>query len=360
MPTALRCHRGGTFSRRALTALTAVALLTLPGSAAGASMAAHASGGARLVRPTIPITPGVNTFWGSRRGNTRTFRLTASQFTQKIANFPLQQAQVWGYNGSTPGPTLITYAGQRVRVVLTNRLPVPTTIHFHGLHTPNTQDGVAGITQTPIAPGQTYTYTFVPGHTGTFAYHTHTDDGVQEMRGLDGMFIVLPRRVPAGQRVQRDFALTLQEFSFTANNQLVNPFPPGGKFNFFTINGKTGEAAGGPMVIRRGDRVRIRIYNASQDEHSMHLHGHDMVLVSKNGHPVPPTRETTQNLAPGDFAELVFTANNPGNWVFHCHFPHHTGNMMKSGWEGAPVGMTRIFHYQGYKPVPSQYFSYTG
>ena len=125
-----------------------------------------------------------------RRGGTRTFHLTASQFTQQIANFPIKKVQVWGYNRSTPGPTLIAYRGERIRVVVTNRLPETTTVHFHGAGAPNRFDGVAGISQPdPIPVGKSFTYSFVVRRAGTFAYHSHTRSAVQELRG--------PRRLPA-------------------------------------------------------------------------------------------------------------------------------------------------------------------
>ncbi len=92
----------------------------------------------------------------------------------------------------------------------------------------------------------------------------------------------------------------------------------------------------------------------------MHLHGHDEILVAKNGHAVPSVRETTQDVAPGDFFDIEFTANNPGNWIFHYHVPHHTANKMMPGYNGAPVGMTRVFHYEGYQSVPPQYFRFQG
>ncbi len=132
---------------------------------------------------------------------------------------------------------------------------------------------------------------------------------------------------------------------------------PAKQFPIDTINGKTGDAAQGTIEVEKGDRVRIRVYNASQQVHSMHLHGHDELAVSKNGHENPLVRETTQTVSPGDFYELEFVANNPGNWVFHCHFPHHTANGMMSGFNGAPVGMTRVFHYRGFADVDPRYFS---
>ncbi|MBX9578818.1 MAG: multicopper oxidase domain-containing protein [Gemmataceae bacterium] len=301
------------------------------------------------------------TLTGTLVGNTRSFELTASQFTQQIANFPIKTAQVWGYNNSTPGPTLIANEGEAVRVTITNRLPEPTTIHFHGMHQPNEDDGVAGISQpNPIQPGETFTYEFTPGHAGTFAYHSHTKSAVQELRGLDGFFIIQPRDVPAEQRVDRDFAMTLQQFTPPGEGALVNPFPPGGEFPFSTINGKTGEASGGPITVNVGDRIRIRLYNASNLSHAMHLHGADITEVARNGHPSPPVTETTVNVAPGEFVDVEFTFDQPGNWIFHCHFPHHTSNMMLDGFNGAPVGMTRVFNTAGFPAPPAEYFAFDG
>jgi len=334
----------------------------------------EATGTGPMVASTVPQTPGVQTLMGTKQGNTRGYDLTAGQFEQKIANFPLKMVKIWGYNGGTPGPTLIAYEGERVRVTVKNDLPptqlkpsmppkpTMTTVHFHGMHQPNEDDGVAGISQpNPIKPGQSHTYEFTPGHVGTFAYHSHTDGAVQELRGLDGFFIILPKRERKSVRVDKDYAMTLQQFAPPGPGKLVAPFPPGtGDFPFSTINGKTGDAAGGPITIRKGDRVRIRVYNASNVNHSMHLHGQDEILVAKNGHAVPPVRETTQDVAPGDFFDIEFTADNPGNWIFHCHVPHHTANKMMPGYNGAPVGMIRIFHYEGYRPVPPQYFSFQG
>lgn len=319
------------------------------------------TGSGPMVEPTVPDTPSVKTEMGRVNGNFRTYDLTAEQITQKIANFPLQRAKVWGYNGSSPGPTLVAYEGETMRVVVTNDLPEPTTIHLHGLHQPNDQDGVAGISQpNPIPPGGKKTYTVSPGHVGTFAYHSHFETAVQDQRGLAGMITVLPKQEHESVKADVDVVMTLQIWGWKKNGDLVKPFGvgPGGKFPFDTINGKTGDNSGGPIEIKKGDLVRIRVYNASQETHAMHMHGHDIVAVSKNGHAIPPVRETTQTVNPGDFYELEFRADNPGNWVFHCHFPHHTANGMASGYHGAPVGMTRVFSYKGYTPkVSPKYFS---
>lgn len=148
--------------------------------------------GAGYTTPVMPVSPDIGTMTGTIVNGAREFHVTASQFTQQIATFPLKTATVWGYNGSTPGPTAVSYEGEKIRFVVTNNLPQATTVHFHGMHQPNEDDGVAGVSQlNTIQPGQTYTYEFTPGHTGFFAYHSHDESAVQELRGLDGMFVVL-------------------------------------------------------------------------------------------------------------------------------------------------------------------------
>ncbi len=328
----------------------------------GVSAASSSHDTATPVAPTVPTTPSRPTTTGTVEDGVRVFRLDARAVTQQIAHFPKQRATVWGYDGSTPGPTLVAYEGEPIRVELTNDLEVPTTLHFHGAHAPNDEDGVAGITQVDLVePGETYPYAFTPGHAGTFAYHAHTDGAVQELRGLVGVLVVLPRSEPASRHVDDDVVIVLQEFSFEENGQLVDPFPP--HWMYHTMNGKTGDAAEEPITVDEGDRVRVRLYNASNQSHPIHLHGHDITVVSKNGHPVPTTarsEETVQNVAPGDFYEIEFDATNPGNWLLHCHIPHHTTNAHESGWKGAPVGMSRVIHYRSAPPVPEQYYEYDG
>lgn len=352
-------------SRWAATGAT-IALGALALNGCGSEAQSQALGSTSTA--TVPVTPSLPTDRGvvDEQG-VRTFEVTASEFTQKISNFPLQTATVWGYNGSTPGPTLIANEGEAIRIILNNNLPPgensDTTIHLHGLHQPNEFDGVAGISQPdPIPPGGSFTYgPFVPRHSGTFSYHSHTHTAVQDLRGLSGMIVILPQNELSSEHVDKDYVMTLQQFAPPSEGALVNPFPGGtGGFPFSTINGKTGDASGETINIDEGDRVRIRFYNASNVSHTMHLHGHDEVLVSKNGHPVPITTETSQQVGPGDFFEIDWTADNPGNWIFHCHIPHHTSNMQQSGYNGSPVGMTRIFHYNGFQDVRDEYFSYDG
>lgn len=319
-------------------ALPAVLLLLVAGCDSAEDMSA----------PTMPITPDVADMASSLEGGVRVFNVRAHVFKQKLSTFPFETAEVWGYNGSTPGQTAIAYEGETIRFVVKNDLPDPTTVHFHGMHQPNEDDGVTGVSQLrPIQPGETYTYEFTPGHTGTFAYHSHRSGAEQELRGLNGIFIVLPREERPEERVDRDYAFTLQQFFMSGEGAPVMPFPPNGlSFNTFTMNGKTRDAAS-EMPARVGERVRVRIYNASQGVHSIHEHGFDITVVSQNGHPVPVTARhevTTIDEGPGNFHEFEFTPDKPGKWLLHCHFPHHTANSGMSGPDGAPVGMARVFN----------------
>ncbi len=215
------------------------------------------------------------------------------------------------------------------------------------MHEPNEYDGVAGISQlNPIQPGQTFTYEFTPGHTGFFAYHSHTNSAKQELKGLDGVFVILPNTERAKDHVDRDYLFTLQSWFFNAEGAPVVPFPPGGEFNFHTMNGKTRDAAT-ELSAKVGETIRLRFYNASQLDHSMHLHGFDMTIVSQNGHDRPEDGRyavTTIDESPGNFFEVTFKPDKPGKWIFHCHFPHHTTNAMMDGPGGSPAGMARVFN----------------
>ncbi len=336
---------------RLLSALVLTMTVVAPGvlaqSAQGQDDDRHGDGGGQMVRPTMPVTPDVPNLPSQIVNGAREFHVRAYVFQQQIETFPNQFAEVWGYNGSTPGPTAISYEGERIRFIIKNDLPEPTTVHFHGMGAPNEFDGVAGISQpNPIPPGTSFTYEFTPTHVGTFAYHAHTNSAKQELKGLDGIFIVLPRREKARDHVDRDYAFTLQSFFIPGEGQPVVVFPPGGEFNTHTMNGKTRDAAS-ELTARVGERVRIRLYNVGNLFHSMHEHGFDMTIMSQNGHERPRAAQfkvTTVDIGPGNFYEVEFMVDKPGKWLFHCHVPHHTSNSMMDGPNGSPVGMARVFN----------------
>jgi FtsP/CotA-like multicopper oxidase with cupredoxin domain len=233
----------------------------------------------------------------------------------------------WGFNGSIPGPTIQVTEGDRVRLNVENRLPEPFSMHWHGLEIPNEMDGMPGISQDAIPPGGRFTYEFTLKQNGTFFYHSHM--AMQEMMGLIGLFIIHPRRAHT-PRVDRDFGLVLQEWALLPNNTIPNSLAM--EFNWLTINGKAGPATT-PILCKRGERVRIRIVNLGMDHHPMHLHGHQFYVTGTEGGRIRTTAIEPANtvlVGVAQARDIEFVANNPGDWHFHCHLPHHMMNQMAS------------------------------
>jgi hypothetical protein len=205
---------------------------------------------------------------------------------------------------------------------------MPTTIHWHAIILPNGMDGVAGITQPPIPPGETYVYEFIFPDAGTFMYHPHFDNMTQEGMGLTGMIVIHPRNPP--RRPDRDFALMLHEWAIDVDTMRPNPFEMT-DFNVLTINGR---AAPGtyPLVAQLGDHVRIRFGNLSaMDHHPIHLHGYAFRITETDGGLIPESAqwpETTVLVHVGSTRTIELFADNPGDWIMHCHMTHHTMNQM--------------------------------
>jgi FtsP/CotA-like multicopper oxidase with cupredoxin domain len=233
---------------------------------------------------------------------------------------------VWGYNGSMPGPTIEVTEGDRVRIVVHNELPESTTVHWHGLDVPNRMDGVHGVVQDPIPPGGTFTYEFDLHQNGTFFYHSHGP--MQEGMGMAGLFLIHPRSVYSPP-VDHDFALLIQEWAILPQNTIPNTTSM--EFNFFTLNGRSAPFVT-PLVVRLGSRVRIRFVNMSPiDHHPMHLHGHTFWITGTEAGRIPEPAWLPSNnvlVAVAQARDIEFIANNPGDWMIHCHMFHHMMNHM--------------------------------
>src|SRR5258707_7202154 len=163
-------------------------------------------------------------------GEVKVFHLIAEPVKRKIV--PWKTLDVWGYNGSCPGPTIQVEQGDRVRIHVENRLPESTSMHWHGLEVPIEQDGVPYVSQKPITPGQTYTYEFTVHQEGTFFYHAHS--AMQEMIGLIGMFIAHPR-IDHAPKMDHDYGIVLQEWAVLPNSSVPNT--AGMEYNWLTFNG---------------------------------------------------------------------------------------------------------------------------
>ena len=233
----------------------------------------------------------------------------------------------WGFNGSIPGPTIQVTEGDRVRLNVENQLPEPFSMHWHGLEIPNDMDGMPGISQDAIPPGGRFVYEFTLKQNGTFFYHSHM--AMQEMMGLIGLFIIHPRRAHS-PRVDRDFGIVLQEWALLPNNTIPNSLAM--EFNWLTLNGKAGPATT-PLVVKVGERVRIRLVNLGMDHHPMHIHGHQFYVTGTEGGRIRSTAVTPENtvlVGVAQARDVEFVADNPGDWHFHCHLPHHMMNQMVS------------------------------
>ncbi len=236
-----------------------------------------------------------------------------------------QPFNLWGYNGSVPGPTIEVVEGDRLRFVVDNHLPEETAVHWHGLEVSMLQDGVPGLGVDPIAPGGRYVYEFTVRQNGTFFYHSHFP--MQEMMGALGFFIIHPAR-PHAPLCQRDFGIALQEWAILPNNQTPNTLAM--EFNWLTFNGKSGPATT-PMLVKKGERVRIRMINLGMDHHPIHLHGNTWWVTGTEGGRIPRSAwkpGNTEIVGVAQARDVEFEARHAGDWMLHCHLPHHMMNHM--------------------------------
>ena len=281
-------------------------------------------------------------------GQMREFRLTAGAMTYEFVKG--QPTTAWAYNNQVPGPELRVREGDLVRVVFTNNLPEPTTIHWHGVNVPTSMDGVPHISQPPVPPGGTFTYEFIATPAGTRWYHAHFAEHKQLRLGLYAPLIIEPR--DEDTRYDRDYTITFGEWSPDALHPDHNR-PNGGMGGMmgddmmstpddpnvlFTVNGKASPAAP-PLLVRQGERVRLRFINASAiQKHVIRLEGHTMKITHVDGNPLSPPREVDAiEIGTGERYDVEVTANNPGVWALHCVRPGHAERGLKTlvRYEGA-------------------------
>jgi manganese oxidase len=332
--------------REALTGAALVggaALLAVKPAAAAPADAARRweqsySGGPANQKPLSPgqpgrdyaptITPGGATLPWKVVDGVKVFHLVAEEVEHEFA--PGLKAKCWGYNGRVHGPTLEAVEGDRVRIYVTNKLPAATTVHWHGVYLPSGMDGVGGLSQRTIRPGETFKYEYTFRQHGTLMYHSHHDEMTQMAMGMMGMIVVHPRQPPAGYRVDRDFVIMLSEWRIVPGTMRPDPNEMT-DFNVLTMNAKAFPGTP-PLVCKKGDRVRIRFGNLSaMDHHPIHIHGHYFKVVATDGGPIPTSGqwpETTVLVSVGSTRDIEFIADTPGDWALHCHMTHHVMNQM--------------------------------
>jgi FtsP/CotA-like multicopper oxidase with cupredoxin domain len=232
---------------------------------------------------------------------TKVFELTASVIQWEVS--PGEMVEAWAYNEMVPGPEIRVNVGDRVRIVLHNELPAPTTVHFHGLIVPIEMDGLNAITQDAVLPGDSFTYEFTVRNSGSHMYHSHFMAQRQVPLGLLGSFVVAD---PADPAVDQDVVM------------IMNDGPLG-----YTINGK-GFPATAPIVAHRDQLVRIRYMNEGLQIHPMHLHGLTQTVIAKDGYLLEqPYQADTVLVGPGERYDVLVRASELGTWAFHCHILTH-------------------------------------
>ncbi|MGX9706510.1 multicopper oxidase family protein [Laceyella tengchongensis] len=210
------------------------------------------------------------------------------------------KVNVLAYDGTVPGKTIQVKQGDRVQIKLKNEMREPVSIHWHGYPVPNAMDGVPDITQDPVAPGKSFMYDFIATVPGTYFYHSHFDSSNQMDRGLYGAFIVLPKQETL--KYDREYVLTLDEWMIdketgremnmegSANmdhanmdhsnmdhDEMMNKM-----YNVYTVNGKTGSSVK-PIIVKKGERVRIRFINAGFQTHKIHLQDQEFQVIASDG-----------------------------------------------------------------------------
>ena len=259
------------------------------------------------------------------KNGVKEFHLVAEEVDHEFA--PGSRAKCWGYNGSTPGPTIEAVEGDRVRILVTNGLKEHTTIHWHGLLLPSGMDGVGGLNQPQIQPGETFAYAFTLLQHGSHMYHPHADEMTQMAVGMMGMFIIHPKNgesVP----VDRDYCFLLHNWALHPGTYRPDPSIMV-DFDLWTFNSKVFPAID-PVVARTGERVRVRMANLSMWNHPIHMHGVQYWVTGSDGGRWPKSQwrsETTEIVGVGQIRDIEFIAV-PGDWAFHCHMAHHTMNAM--------------------------------
>ncbi|WP_291066407.1 copper oxidase [Hydrogenophaga sp.] len=280
-------------------------------------------------RPYHPVVTlnGWTLPWRMKDG-VKEFHLVAEPVVREVS--PGFVVNMWGYNGQSPGPTIEVVEGDRVRLFVSNQLPEPTSVHWHGQRLPAGMDGVAGLNQASIPVGKTFVYEFQARRPGTFMYHPHADEMVQMAMGMHGFWVTHPKTShPYISEVQRDFCFLLNAFDVEPGSKTprVNTMLD---FNIWCWNSRIFPGIDS-LNVRHNDRVRIRIGNLTMTNHPIHLHGHEFEVTGTDGGPTPPLSrwpEVTADIAVGQMRQLEFQATEEGDWAIHCHKSHHTMNAM--------------------------------
>ncbi|MCA1054043.1 multicopper oxidase family protein [Rossellomorea aquimaris] len=246
----------------------------------------------------------------------KTFTLTAQDKKWVINDG--KEVAAWTYNGKVPGEALRVTEGDVVRVKLKNDLNVPITIHWHGVLLPNKMDGIPGVTQNAVEPGDTFTYEFIANDAGTYWYHSHQQSSIQVDKGLYGSFVVEEKE----KEYERDEVFILDEWAVDQERENLSNM--GGMmmgamsgdseadtkqmYDTFTVNGKSGNAIK-PMIMQAGEKARLRFINAGYQVHRLVFPEGSMRMLEADAEKVKSedTKSNVLEIAPGERIDVEFT-----------------------------------------------------
>ena len=247
---------------------------------------------------------------------TKEFDLTVAITPWEVS--PGQIVDAWTYNGMVPGPEIRVDVGDKVRVNVQNDLPLGTDIHWHGIPTPNDQDGVAPITQDLIQSGDSYVYEFIAERASLGMYHAHHHGQMAIPNGLFGVFTIGDLPIPRGQTIGGN---TIPE-DLVVDHEIPMVLNDAGVIGY-SLNGKSFPATE-PYVVENGDWIAVTYYNEGLQIHPMHLHQFPQLVFAKDGFPLDnPYYADTVNVAPGERYTVLINADRDGTWVWHCHILTH-------------------------------------
>jgi FtsP/CotA-like multicopper oxidase with cupredoxin domain len=280
----------------------------------------------------------------------REFSMTIDEVSINVA--PGFNTKVFAFNGQVPGPLIHVIEGDDVTVHVTNNTTLPHTIHWHGVNQTGTwqSDGVPGVTQKAIEPGDTFTYHWIADRPGSLWYHCHVN--VWEhvaIRGMWGPIIVDPKNPTSLEKtVTKDVIMMMNTWESPYANLYGKGGAPADVADFFSVNAKSFPLSQ-PIRVKKGDVVRLHMYGAGDEVHEMHLHGHDQLFTHKDGYALAnPYYMDTVPVGPGERYDMIVQMNNPGRFIFHDHVDRHL-NM--GGMLGGPI---TVFEYEGI-PMDSWY-----
>lgn len=258
---------------------------------------------------------------------------------------------IWGYNGKVPGEEIRVMQGDFVEVTLTNTLPEPVTIHWHGYPLNSAMDGVPGINQDAIRQGESFTYKFSADVPGTYWYHSHQEGSSQVDKGLYGALIVEPK---SWVKPDKDFTLILDEWTNSNDDMESMEEMPGmggsteaftsaedaslaeeegmrDMYNIYTVNGKSGDLIT-PLNVSQGEVVRLRFINAGYRSHTVHIPSTSIRIVSTDGQEINGAqiiKDKLFTISPGERYDIEFTVESNESFQIDFHDINKYNDQMK-------------------------------